>query len=201
MNLRLLGKCLNYTGPRALMGVCVVMIMVSNAYLLWKYLALADERKDHSNVQTIAPSSVSRVLFDGRFFWDVVPTSKEVILNKMTARDKFPYKLIGVLNKIECMSCYDFHIDHIRQLITTYGLQVFMIASSDYMTFIRRDIPQAIVIPEEAKWYTRSTKNYSHVFLLVDQHGRILCSDISDQTSYEIGRAFYSIVESFLSNE
>lgn len=183
---------------KIVVGALTFLLFVTNYY---QYKNNSELKKDFSGY--VAQSSelsypVYRSHFDGKWLSQCTPVA-DSIARSVLPRSISTYGIVIVLNRIQCMSCYEFHRDHIRELVTTYSIPVFAVAAGDYLTLLTKDFLQIAVLHLEQMRADAFSNHYPHVILFVDRAGRIVCSDISDQQHRDVAKMFYSILRSFLS--
>jgi hypothetical protein len=184
---------------KTMAGLLIFLLFITNLYQLKTASELKIQLNRSDGRLVDVPLLLARTHFDGKALSHCAPVS-DSILRTLLPRMISTYGVVIVLNKIECMSCYEFHRDRIRELVTRYSIPVLGLASGDYATLLIRDFPQIVILRYEERQAIQAISNrYTHVILFVDRTGRIVCSDVSDQQSRDVGKMLYSVLRSFLS--
>ncbi|MER3525315.1 MAG: hypothetical protein C4326_15045, partial [Ignavibacteria bacterium] len=110
------------------------MILLSFAINYFQYISLRDS-KDNLHFTSRQPADIPRVLaarlsFDGRRLAHCVPVSDSMVCT-LFPRTISTYANVMVLNRIECMSCYEYHRDHVRELSETAQIPILAVARGD----------------------------------------------------------------------
>lgn len=183
---------------KTLVGGLILLLFVTNYYQFRSNSELKNRFSSHQ-AQSLEPTQlVARSCFDGKLLSHSTPVPDSIV-RSVLSRTISTYGIVVVLNRIQCMNCYEFHRDQIRQLATKDTIPIFAVAAGDYLTLLTKDFPHIAILPQEEKRADAFSNRYPHAILLVDRTGRIVCSDISDQQRRDVGKMFYSVLRSFLS--
>ena len=181
----------------------LVVLIALNGLSLYKSTMEGEQRQlDRVELQTLRADLDNRVTFGGQPIWRVAGLSALTSsqLGQIIPRN-LEYAVILNLRKIDCLTCYGFHISHLKALVDSEGLSVSL-TPPRYFDYVRKDLPMCRLLEgaeTECEEDTTSDAEASSLnIFVIDDHGTIVLSETADKHNYPKSERFYQILKSLL---
>ncbi len=137
---------------------------------------------------------VQNSLVAGRYVWEAMSLSRSQFEKQLSPIARSQNNFVILLKSINCMSCYNFHIEQVQMLSAAFNIPIIVLGNSQYCKYVKADLPSALIVPIR-KW-----NGSDFVILLADDQAKILNVDFPDPERYHESKIFYSRIESLLSS-